>query len=142
GKPFKIIKFRSMYVNSEMMGPALSSSDDVRITPWGKFMRKTRIDEFPQFFNVLIGEMSLVGPRPERHYFIDQIVKHAPHYIHLHRDRPGISSLGQVKFGYAENVDQMVKRLKYDILCIEYMSLPMDFRIILYTVLIMIQGRG
>ncbi|MBO9703573.1 MAG: sugar transferase [Sporocytophaga sp.] len=142
GKPFKIIKFRSMYVNSEMMGPALSSSDDVRITPWGKFMRKTRIDEFPQFFNVLIGEMSLVGPRPERHYFIDQIVKHAPHYIHLHRVRPGITSLGQVKFGYAENVDQMVKRLKYDILYIENMSLAMDFRIILYTVLIMIQGRG
>ncbi|MCR6641265.1 MAG: sugar transferase [Sporocytophaga sp.] len=142
GKPFKIIKFRSMYVNSEMMGPALSSSDDVRITPWGKFMRKTRIDEFPQFFNVLIGEMSLVGPRPERHYFISQIVKHAPHYIHLHRVRPGITSLGQVKFGYAENVDQMVKRLKYDILYIENMSLAMDFRIILYTVLIMIQGRG
>jgi exopolysaccharide biosynthesis polyprenyl glycosylphosphotransferase len=142
GKPFKIIKFRSMYVNSEKDGPALSSDKDKRITPWGKIMRKTRLDEFPQFWNVLVGDMSLVGPRPERHFFIEQIVKVAPYYKHLHRVRPGITSLGQVKFGYAENVEEMVKRLKYDILYIENMSLAMDFRIIIYTVLIMFQGRG
>ncbi len=142
GKPFKIYKYRSMFVNAEEQGPALSSSKDSRITPWGKFMRKTRIDEFPQFYNVLIGDMSLVGPRPERQFFIDQIMLKAPYYKHLHRVRPGITSLGQVKFGYAENVDQMVKRLKHDILYIENMSLAMDFKIMWYTVFTMIKGKG
>jgi exopolysaccharide biosynthesis polyprenyl glycosylphosphotransferase len=142
GMPFKMYKFRSMIVDAESKGPSLSSRHDPRITKWGKFMRRTRIDEFPQFYNVLIGEMSLVGPRPEREYFIEQIVKVAPHYKHLHRGRPGITSLGQVKFGYAENVEQMVKRLKYDILYIENISPAMDFRIIFYTLLIVFQGRG
>lgn len=142
GLPFLIYKFRSMYVNAEQAGPSLSSDDDPRITPWGKFMRKTRIDEFPQFYNVLIGDMSLVGPRPERQYFIDQIIKVAPHYKHLNRVRPGITSLGQVKFGYAENVEQMVRRLKYDIIYVENMSLAMDFRIIIYTVLTVLKGSG
>jgi exopolysaccharide biosynthesis polyprenyl glycosylphosphotransferase len=142
GIPFKIYKFRSMYENAEKEGPALSSPHDPRITPWGRFMRRTKIDEFPQFYNVFIGQMSLVGPRPERQYFIDQIVKIAPHYKHLQRVKPGLTSLGQVKFGYAENVDQMVKRLKYDIIYIENMSLAMDFQIILYTLLIMISGRN
>lgn len=142
GVPFKIFKFRSMHTNAEALGPSLSSEDDPRITKWGKFMRKTRVDEFPQFYNVIKGDMSLVGPRPERQFFIDQIVKLAPHYKHLHKVKPGITSLGQVKFGYAENVDQMVKRLKYDILYIENMSLAMDLRIIFYTIVIMIEGRG
>jgi exopolysaccharide biosynthesis polyprenyl glycosylphosphotransferase len=142
GEPFRMYKFRSMIVNAESSGPLLSSQDDPRITSWGKFMRRTRIDEFPQFYNVLIGEMSLVGPRPERKYFIDQIIKVAPHYKHLHRVKPGITSLGQVKFGYAENIDEMVKRLKYDILYIENLSPAMDFRIIFYTLLIVFQGRG
>lgn len=143
GKPFQIFKFRSMRTDSEVDGtPALSSEADPRITPWGRIMRKTRLDELPQFYNVLIGDMSLVGPRPERQYFIDQIVAVAPEYLHLQKVRPGITSLGQVKFGYAENVDQMVKRLKYDIFYIENMSLAMDFRIILYTFLIIMQGRG
>jgi len=140
--PFKIIKFRSMYVDAESMGPALSSDDDPRITKWGKFMRKTRLDEIPQFFNVILGDMSIVGPRPERQFFIDQIVGKAPYYKHLLKVRPGITSLGQVKYGYAENVDEMVRRLKFDILYIENMSLAMDFRIILFTILIVIQGRG
>jgi exopolysaccharide biosynthesis polyprenyl glycosylphosphotransferase len=142
GIPFKIIKFRSMYIDAEKAGPALSSSLDPRITPWGRIMRRTRIDEFPQFFNVLIGEMSLVGPRPERRFFIDQIMKVAPHYRHLNRVRPGITSLGQVKYGYAENVEQMVRRLKFDIIYIENMSLGMDFRILIYTVLTVLGAKG
>jgi lipopolysaccharide/colanic/teichoic acid biosynthesis glycosyltransferase len=142
GLPFRIIKFRSMYVGSEQNGPSLSSDHDPRVTPWGRFMRKVRLDEFPQFWNVLRGDMSLVGPRPERQFFIDQIVQLAPHYRHLHRVRPGLTSLGQVKYGYAETVPQMVERLKYDILYIENMSLAMDFRVLLYTLKIILEGRG
>ncbi|MEO6882924.1 MAG: sugar transferase [Bacteroidia bacterium] len=142
GKPFSIHKFRSMYTNAEAQGPALSSKNDSRITPVGKFLRKVRLDEIPQFYNVLIGEMSIVGPRPERQYFIDQIVQKAPHYKHLHSVRPGITSWGQVKYGYAENVDEMVERLKYDIIYIENMSLGVDFKILIYTVIIVVQGRG
>jgi exopolysaccharide biosynthesis polyprenyl glycosylphosphotransferase len=142
GKPFLINKFRTMYTNAEIKGPALSSDHDPRITTIGKFLRKMRLDEFPQFYNVLIGEMSLVGPRPERQFFIDQIVKIAPHYKHLHKVKPGITSWGQVKYGYAENVSQMVDRLKYDILYIENMSLSLDFKILAYTVITVIEGRG
>lgn len=142
GKPFLIHKFRSMYTDAEKMGPALSSKHDSRITPLGRFLRKVRLDEIPQFYNVLIGEMSIVGPRPERQFFIDQIVQKAPHYKHLHKVRPGITSWGQVKYGYAENVDQMVERLKYDILYLENMSLGVDIKILIYTALIVIQGRG
>jgi len=142
GLPFNIIKFRSMYVNAEQAGPALSSDHDPRVTKWGRFMRKVRLDEFPQFWNVLRGDMSLVGPRPERQFFIDQIIQIAPHYRHLHRVRPGLTSLGQVKYGYAETVSQMVERLKFDILYIENMSLAMDFRVLLFTLKIILEGRG
>ncbi|PSR57492.1 sugar transferase [Adhaeribacter arboris] len=142
GRPFYIYKFRSMFADAETNGPALSSDADPRVTPWGRFMRKVRLDELPQFYNVLVGEMSLVGPRPERQYFIDQIVKAAPQYKHLLRVRPGITSLGLVKFGYAQNVDEMIKRLKYDILYIENMSLAMDFRVLLYTIKVIVEGRG
>ncbi|MCB0771399.1 MAG: sugar transferase [Flavobacteriales bacterium] len=142
GRPFNIVKFRSMYMGAEANGPQLSSTSDPRITPIGRWMRKTRMDEIPQFWNVLKGDMSLVGPRPERQHFIDAITEVAPHYTHLHKVRPGITSWGQVKFGYAENVDQMVRRLKYDILYIENMSLAVDLKILAYTVLIILKGDG
>jgi lipopolysaccharide/colanic/teichoic acid biosynthesis glycosyltransferase len=131
-----------MYQGAEKNGPALASKDDTRITRVGKFLRKSRMDELPQFFNVLIGTMSLVGPRPERRFFIDQIIQRNPQYTYLHKIKPGITSWGQVKYGYAENVEQMVRRMKYDILYIENMSFLLDLRIIIYTVLIVFQGRG
>lgn len=141
-KPFSIIKFRTMYLDSEKDGPQLSSKHDSRITPIGRFLRKTRLDEIPQFWNVLKGEMSIVGPRPERKYYIDLITKEAPHYVHLHKVKPGITSWGQVKYGYAENVTEMVQRLKYDLLYIENMSLSIDFKILFYTILIILKGAG
>jgi len=141
-EPFKIIKFRTMVNDAERNGPQLSSASDSRITPIGRFLRKTRIDEFPQFINVLKGEMALVGPRPERQFYIDQITQEAPHYKHLQKVRPGITSWGQVKYGYAENVAEMVQRLKYDLLYIENMSLAVDIKILLYTILIVLRGEG
>ena len=141
-KPFQIYKFRSMYADSEKNGPQLSSKYDSRITNIGRFMRKTRLDETPQFFNVIKGDMSLVGPRPERQYFINKIIDKAPHYKHLSKVKPGITSWGQVKYGYAENVDEMIARLKFDLLYVENMSLSLDVKILFYTVIIMIKGSG
>jgi lipopolysaccharide/colanic/teichoic acid biosynthesis glycosyltransferase len=142
GKPFRIFKFRSMYLNAEPECPLLSSACDPRVTKWGRLMRRMRLDELPQFFNVLIGDMSLIGPRPERQYYIDQIVRVAPHYKHLLRMKPGITSLGQVKFGYAENVPEMVERLQYDIQYLQKVSPAVDLRILLHTVITILQGRG
>lgn len=142
GKSFKILKFRSMRTDAEQNGPMLSTKNDARLTKFGGFMRKYRLDEIPNFINVLIGDMSLVGPRPERQFYIDQIIKKAPHYVHLHKVKPGITSWGQVKYGYAENVEQMIKRLRYDILYIENMSLFVDMKILFYTILTIIKGRG
>jgi exopolysaccharide biosynthesis polyprenyl glycosylphosphotransferase len=142
GKPFVIYKFRSMVADSENNGPALSSKTDARITPLGKFIRKTHLDEIPQFFNVLRGDMSLVGPRPERKYYIEQIVQHAPHYTHLHKLRPGITSWGQVKYGYASTVDEMLERLPYDIIYLKNISLYVDFKILIYTLINVFHGRG
>lgn len=142
GQPFRIYKFRSMVADAEKFGPQLSSSEDKRITKFGKWMRKIRLDEIPQFFNVLKGDMSIVGPRPERQFFIDKIMEVAPHYRHLHKVRPGITSWGQVKFGYAENVEQMVERLKYDLIYIENMSLAVDFKIMIYTIMIILKHKG
>lgn len=142
GEIFKIIKFRSMFVDAEKSGPRLSSDEDDRRTSVGIILRKTRLDEIPQFANVLLGQMSLVGPRPERQFFINQIVSKAPIYKRLHRVKPGITSWGQIKYGYAEDVNEMIDRMKYDILYLENMSLALDIKIMFTTVLIMIQGRG
>ena len=142
GNPFTIYKFRSMFVGAENGVPMLSSLSDSRITPFGRFMRSVRLDEIPQFYNVLIGDMSMVGPRPERQFFIDQIMEQAPHYRHLHKVRPGITSWGQVKYGYAENVEQMIQRLQFDIIYIENMSLALDFKILFYTFRTILQRSG
>ena len=142
GRFFTMYKFRTMYVNAEENGPSLSSEDDLRVTPFGRIMRKYRLDELPQFWNVLKGDMSLVGPRPERKYFIDEIVKTAPYYYLLHNVRPGITSLGMVKYGYAASVDKMVERMEYDILYYENMSLTLDLTILIYTVKTVLTGKG
>lgn len=143
GKPFKIYKFRSMYIDAEKSGPALSGGLlDSRITAWGRFMRQTRIDELPQFYNVLRGDMSVVGPRPERQFFIDQIVEIAPEYRSLLKVKPGITSIGQIKYGYAANVEEMVKRLRYDLIYPKRRSFLFDMWIITQTLRVMAQGRG
>ena len=142
GIPFKIYKFRSMRTNAEKDGPQLSSKTDNRVTSWGKFMRKIRLDETPQFFNILKGDMSFVGPRPERQFYAEQLILKAPHYKHIYKVKPGITSWGMVKYGYAENLEEMLERLKYDILYIENMSFLIDLKIMIHTVLIILQGRG
>ena len=142
GRPFYIYKFRSMFNDSENKGPQLSSQHDKRITPIGKLMRRSRLDEIPQFFNVIKGEMSLVGPRPERQHYINLILEQAPHYKHIKKVKPGITSWGQVKYGYAENVEEMISRLKFDLLYVENMSLLLDFKILFYTIIIMLKGSG
>lgn len=141
-KPFFIYKFRSMQVNAEKAGPQLASDDDPRITKWGKFMRKTHLDELPQFWNVLKGDMAIVGPRPERRHFINAIKERKPEYAQLFRLKPGITSIGQVYYGYAENVQQMCERVNYDMDYLSSMSLKTDIGIIMETVKAMAQGKG
>lgn len=142
GKPFHLYKLRSMVIDAERDEPILSTTNDNRITKVGKFLRKTHLDEIPQFFNVIQGTMSLVGPRPERAFFEKQIIKRAPHYTQLHKLRPGITSWGQVKYGYASTVDEMIERLPYDILYLKNISLYLDFKILIYTIMVSVRGSG
>ena len=142
GNKFRIHKFRSMIRDAEIDGPALASHQDPRITSWGKTMRKWRIDELPQLWNILKGEMSLVGPRPEREYYIRQLYTHTPYYRYLLKVKPGLTSWGMVQFGYAENVDEMLERMKYDLMYLENISLMLDWKIMLYTILIIFRGKG
>ncbi len=141
-KPFKIYKFRSMFVNSESLGPQLSKDHDPRITKWGRIIRKSRFDELPQFWNVLKGEMSVVGPRPERQFFIDQLIEKCPGYQKLLRLKPGLTSMGQVNFGYAENIDQMRKRVRYDMIYLNNITFNNDISIIMQTLKVMVQLKG
>ncbi|MDE6287993.1 MAG: exopolysaccharide biosynthesis polyprenyl glycosylphosphotransferase, partial [Muribaculaceae bacterium] len=141
-KKFDIIKFRTMYTDAEAGGPALATADDPRITPLGRVLRKYRIDELPQFWNVLRGDMSLVGPRPEREFFVRKILERAPHYTLVHQVRPGITSWGMVKFGYAGSVDEMLERLRFDMLYLENVSLAVDLKILFYTVHTVLTGKG
>jgi len=141
-KPFRIYKFRSMRKDAEKDGPRLSNDHDTRITPVGRVMRKYRIDELPQFWNVIKGDMSLVGPRPEREFFIEQIVRRAPYYGLIFQVRPGITSWGMVKYGYASTVQEMVIRSRYDLVYINNMSISTDLKILIYTIRTIVKGAG
>ena len=142
GVPFHIIKFRTMYMDAEEGTPQLSQDDDPRVTKVGKWLRKYRLDELPQFWNILRGDMSIVGPRPERRYFISQIEKEAPYYCMVYKIRPGLTSWGPIKIGYTDTLQKMIQRLNYDIVYMENMSLRLDIKIMFHTISVILNGKG
>ena len=142
GLPFQILKFRTMCDAAEGSTPQLSLDNDPRITPIGRWLRKYRLDELPQFWNVLIGEMSIVGPRPERRYFIQQIEQQAPYYCMIYKIRPGLTSWGPIKVGYTDTIEKMIIRLNFDVVYIENMSLLLDIRIMFHTIGVLLNGKG
>ena len=142
GKPFIIYKFRSMVQDAENNGPMLSSEDDERITKWGRTMRKWRLDELPQLWNIIKGEMSLVGPRPERKFYVEQIVEQHSEYKYLFKVKPGLTSWGMVKFGYASSVEEMIQRMPFDLMYVENVSLLLDLRIMILTLATILKGKG
>ena len=142
GKPFQILKFRTMYADSEPATPLLTQDHDPRITPIGHFLRKYRLDELPQMWNILRGDMSIVGPRPERRYFIEQITQKAPYYCLLYKIRPGLTSWGPIRVGYTDTIDKMVDRLNYDITYMENMSIRLDLKILFFTIEVICDGKG
>ena len=142
GKPFAIYKFRTMVQHAEEELPQLSTDDDPRITPVGRFMRKYRLDELPQMWNILRGDMSVVGPRPEREFFIRQIVEKAPYYCLLYKIRPGMTSWGPIRVGYTDTLQKMIDRLNYDIVYMENMSIRLDIKILFFTIGVILDGKG
>lgn len=142
GKPFIMYKLRSMQPDAEKNGPMLSSEDDSRITAWGRTMRKWRLDELPQLWNIIKGDMSLVGPRPERKFYTDQLIKLHPEYQYLYKVKPGLTSWGMVKFGYASDLQEMTERMQYDLIYVENVSLSLDLKIMLHTIRIILSGKG
>lgn len=142
GIPFQILKFRTMCDDAESDVPQLSADNDSRVTRVGAFLRKYRLDELPQMWNVLKGDMSIVGPRPERRYFIEQIEQKAPYYCLLYKIRPGLTSWGPIKVGYTDTIDKMIRRLNYDVVYVENMSLQLDLKILLHTISVILDGKG
>ena len=142
GRPFLIYKFRSMHSGQEEGLALISDREDKRITSLGRIMRKYKFDEIPNFINVLKGEMSIIGPRPEQRFYLDQIIQKEPRYRQLQLIKPGITSWGQVKYGYASNVEGMIKRMEYDLYYLENRSFLFDLKIAFCTLLIVFKGKG
>ena len=142
GLPFRIYKFRTMIDHAEQGTPQITQDKDPRITRIGRWLRKYRLDELPQLWNILRGDMSVVGPRPERPYFIEQIMKDAPYYCLLYKVRPGLTSWGPIRVGYTDTMEKMIERLNCDIVYVENMSLLLDLKILFFTTGVIIHGKG
>ena len=142
GKPFRIYKFRTMVVDAERDGvPQLEQDDDPRLTEFGKVLRKRHLDELPQIWNVLKGDMSFVGYRPERQYFIDKIMLHNPDYQLLYQSMPGVTSLATIENGYTDTMEKMLRRLDMDVRYLENRTLMLDLKILLNTVYNVVSGK-